>query len=72
MSTEEVINVDTLYVILYIVAAICFAVAAFWRDTLDPNTPRTRNGIGDRINFVALGLLFWVCVPLIQTIDSMD
>jgi hypothetical protein len=50
---------DTLYVILLIVAAICFVLAAF------------SVTVHARINLVALGLLAWVLVPLIEHIDAM-
>jgi hypothetical protein len=42
----------TLYFILYLLAALCFVAALLgWA----------------RINVLALGLLLWVAVPLIQT-----
>lgn len=40
-----------LNLILYLLAAVCFAAAAL--------------NVAARINLVALGLLFWVLVPLI-------
>lgn len=46
----------TLYLILYVIAAGCFALAAFVRETSMP----------PRINLLALGLLAWVLVPLIE------
>jgi hypothetical protein len=58
---------DTLYVILYLLAAICFVVAAFFVSTASAAT----NNVVTRVNLVALGLLFAVLVPLIKTIDSM-
>jgi hypothetical protein len=58
---------DTLYVILYLLAAVCFAVAAFFVSSASAAT----NNFVTRVNLVALGLLFWVLVPLIQQIDSM-
>ena len=42
----------SIYLVLYIVAAVCFAVVAL--------------GVGGRVNLLALGLLAWVLVPLIQ------
>ena len=42
-----------LYVILYVAAALCFLAATF--------------GVPAKISLVALGLLLWVLVPLIQT-----
>ena len=59
---------DTLYVILYILAAVCFVIAAFAVSTATTAT----NTLVTRVNLVALGLLFWVLVPLVQQIDSMD
>jgi predicted S18 family serine protease len=44
--------------ILLILAAGCFAAAAF-------------NVASPRVNLIALGLLFWVVVPLIATIDRL-
>ena len=41
--------------ILLIAAAVCFALAAF--------------GVTARVNLVALGLLFWVLVPLIGALS---
>lgn len=41
-------------VILLIVAAICFGLAAL--------------GVPSRVSWVPLGLLAWVCVPLIATL----
>lgn len=48
-----------LYFILLLLAAICFLVAAADR------TPHPR------LNLVALGLFFWVLVPLIQTVRNL-
>ena len=45
----------TLYVILYVAAALCFLLGTF------------PAAVSTRINLVALGLLFAVLVPLIQT-----
>jgi hypothetical protein len=57
----------TLYLILYIIAAICFALAAFWvMRPVAANTPAR-----PMPNWVALGLLAWVLVPLIATIDIL-
>jgi len=41
-------------VILYVVAALCFAVATI--------------GVGARVNLLALGLLAWVLVPLLDIV----
>jgi hypothetical protein len=46
--------VKTLYLILLIIGAACFAVAAAG-GTIHP-----------RINLMALGLLAWILVPLIE------
>lgn len=40
--------------ILYLIAAICFGLAAF--------------GVAARVNLLALGLLAWVLVPLLHAI----
>jgi uncharacterized membrane protein YjjB (DUF3815 family) len=48
-----------LYLLLLLVAAVCFGVAAFAR----PST---------RVNLVAAGLLAWVLVPLIQALLRID
>lgn len=58
-----------LYLVLYILAAVCFAVAAFSRSTVDSNG--TREG-GRGLALLPLGLLLWVLVPLIQTLQSVD
>lgn len=42
-----------LYLLLLIAAAVCFGLAAL--------------GVGGRLNLLAVGLLAWVLVPLIQT-----
>lgn len=47
----------TVYLILLLAAAVCFALAAF-------------NAATNRVNLLALGLLLWVCVPLIATIRT--
>jgi len=48
--------VKVLHLVLLIVAAVCFAIAA--------------SSLGTRANFVALGLLSWVLVPLSSAIES--
>lgn len=53
----------TVYIILYVIAGLCFLAAAF-----GPNlTVHNGQGPGRRlgVNLVALGLLAWVLVPLI-------
>jgi hypothetical protein len=60
---------NVLYLVLLLLAAICFAVAAFTgRSVLDSNGARTG---GRGLALIPLGLLFWVLVPLIQTIDGL-
>lgn len=55
---------DVLYLLLLIGAAVCFALAAFRAE---------RGGVAvPRVNLVALGLLLWVLVPLLQTLQSLD
>lgn len=49
----------TLTLILLILSVVCFAIAAF-------NAVTT-----SRVNFIGLGLMFWVLVPLINTIVRM-
>jgi hypothetical protein len=51
---------NTLYLILFIVSALCFLGAV----VSHPSTAR--------VNLVALGLFAWVLVPLIQRIDIMN
>lgn len=55
----------TLYLILYIIAAVCFALAALvqYRPPTQPTATR--------INLIALGLLAWVLVPLIITAKAL-
>ena len=60
----------TLYLILYVLAAVCFAAAAFL--AVRPARTDAAGTVRALPNLVALGLLFWVLVPLIVTIDSMD
>jgi multisubunit Na+/H+ antiporter MnhG subunit len=53
------VNVDVIYLILLILAAVCFALAAF-------------SAAVTRVNLVAAGLFCWVLVPLIQHIQTFD
>lgn len=55
---------NTLYLILYIIAGLCFLVAAVTAPS--PAHPLAR------VNLVALGLFVWILVPLIQRIDIMN
>lgn len=52
-----------LYLILLLLAAVCFAVAAFNRASVDSGTRS--------VNLVALGLFLWVLVPLIETLQAV-
>lgn len=54
-----------IYLILLLLALVCFVVAAAGR------TPADTLGRATRYNLVALGLAFWVAVPLIETIRSL-
>lgn len=47
-----------LYLVLLILSLVCFAVAAF-------------GVVVDRVNLLALGLAFWVLVPLIQVAQRL-
>lgn len=51
----------TITLVLLILAVVCFAIAAF----------NIGAGQTTRINFIALGLLLWVLMPLISTIDRL-
>lgn len=46
-----------LTIVLYLAAAICFAVAVI----------ESRRGRTPRLDFVAAGLLLWVLVPLVHS-----
>lgn len=48
---------DVLCFVLLLVALICFVAAAF--------------GVVARVNLVALGLAFWVAVPLLQSLTGL-
>jgi hypothetical protein len=50
-------TMSTLYLVLLIVAAVCFALASW--------------GVASRVNLLALGLLAWVLVPLVQRIHGL-
>jgi hypothetical protein len=49
----------TLYLILLVVAALCFGAAAI-------------NVVASRVNLIALGLLAYVLVPLIQRMRGLS
>lgn len=46
---------SVLFILLLLAAAVCFGISAF--------APGY-----NRVNFIGLGLLFWVLVPLIQAV----
>jgi hypothetical protein len=54
---------DVVRLILLLIAAVCFALSAFW-----VRTPDARG----RVDLLALGLLCWVMVPLIDAIRALD
>lgn len=56
----------TLYIILLILSAICFALAA-----ADFTVQRNRRPFG-ACNWIAAGLLLWVLVPLLEQIDAAN
>ena len=45
-----------LHLLLYTAGAICFLLATL--------------GVGARISLLPLGLLLWIMVPLLQTLDA--
>ena len=53
-----------LYLLLYIGAALCFAIAAF-------SSRRASANRASRVAVLPLGLLLWVLVPLIQSLVSL-
>lgn len=59
LQGEEVIRMIILYLLLYVVACACFAIAAFMKTQ-------------PRINMMALGLLAFALVPTIQTLIRVD
>lgn len=65
----------TLYLILYILAAVCFIAAAVlaYRPAVGVDGDRANANLGTagRVNLVALGLFFWVLVPLIVTARNL-
>lgn len=50
---------DVIYLLLFVVAAVCFSLAAYGVTV-------------NRVNLVALGLLSWVLVPLLQVLQHVD
>lgn len=49
---------SALSLVLYLLAAVCFAVAA-------------TGLVASRVNLVAAGLFFWVLVPLITAVQAL-
>jgi hypothetical protein len=50
---------DVIYLLLFVVGAVCFGLAAF-------------GVVVSRVNLMALGLLMWILVPLLEAIQSVD
>lgn len=63
MTQMEVIDMNVVYLLLFIAAAVCFVLAAA------NFAMSTRRG---GVNLVAVGLFFWVLVPLIQSIRHLN
>jgi len=66
-----------IYLLLLIAAAVCFGLAAFTgRSTLGAGSGTgvgARGGArGGNVNLLAAGLLFWVLVPLLQTLQAVS
>lgn len=59
---------NVIYLILYILAAVCFIAAALLRPVATTSGP---GPLYTRVNLVALGLFFWVLVPLIVQAKEM-
>jgi hypothetical protein len=59
---------DKLYFVLYILGLASFLFATFiGTNTSSAATPKSANSSIQRVNLIALGLVFWILVPLIQT-----
>lgn len=52
---------NALYLILLVLSAGCFALASFGRGRFD-----------NRVSLLPLGLLFWVLVPLLQSLRALS
>ena len=62
-----------IYLLLYIVAAVCFGLAAFaGRSTLGSKLGGRGGGRGVNLDLVAAGLLAWVLVPLLDQLQRVD
>ena len=60
---------NIIYLLLYIVAAVCFGLAAFTgRSTVGPRG----GGRSVNVNLVAAGLLAWVLVSVLQQLQLVD
>lgn len=62
MTLTEVIVMTMIYALLLIGAVVCFVLATF---SVRVGSPRRE------VNMIALGLLLWVLVPLIQTLQRV-
>jgi hypothetical protein len=61
----------TLHLVLYIIAALAFAMAAFAPvPTVDTDPRNNRASFASRVNFIAAGLFAWVLVPLSVVIED--
>ena len=61
---------NIIYLLLYIVAAVCFGLAAFaGRSTVGSKGGSAR---GVNVNLVAAGLLAWVLVSVLQQLQLVD
>jgi hypothetical protein len=62
-----------LYLLLYLIGAICFVVASFYTASVPNGTTTTAPPRPvARVNLVALGLFAWILVPLIRDIDLLN
>lgn len=60
---------NALYMVLHLLAALCFLAAAFLPSVpvrAEPTAPPPRPPIYTRVNLVALGLFIWVVVSVIE------
>jgi hypothetical protein len=57
---------NILYFILLLLGLLCFVVSAFgWGPNAEPRTPPRV------VNLVALGLAFWIIVPLVHAAQAL-
>jgi hypothetical protein len=59
---------DAIYLVLYILAFVCFVVAAFLRPFAGPPA-NVWHPL--KVTLIALGLALWVLVPIIQGLQTM-